>query len=72
MWNQGKSICRKGAFLKKIQVQPGMTEQTPKIDVPALFPNYHGIYFFIPFKDAGNQIKAFLSKADLQFCILAL
>lgn len=72
MWNQGKGICRKGTFLNKIQVQPGMTGQTAKRDMLTLFPNYHGIYFFIPFKDAGNQIKAFLSKGDLQFCILAL
>lgn len=39
---------------------------------PCLVPKHHGIYFSIPFKDAGNQIEAFLRKVDLQFCILVL
>lgn len=72
MWNQGKGICRKGTFLNKIQVQPALTGQRAKTDMLTLFPNYHGIYFFIPFKEAGNLIETFLSKADLQFCIQAL
>lgn len=54
------------------RVQPGTSGPTTEEKQPCPVPKHHGIYFFIPFEDAGNQTEAFICKADLQFCILAL